>query len=167
MYQRERDCPGGQCVVEAIEKQTEVLASKASDDKRLLALKYLVHFVGDVHQPLHAGYGEDRGGNTYQIQAFGHGSNLHAFWDSGLIKTLQEDTDTLSQRLLVKTLKNSTAPLNAAQAAQASCRIVASDDFYPGRFVGQDYVQAFAPVMENQLVTAGARLAELLNRVLR
>jgi len=44
---------------------------------------------------------------------------------------------------------------------------VASDDFYPGRFVGQDYVQAFAPVMENQLVTAGARLAELLNRVLR
>jgi len=167
VYQRKRDCPDGQCVVEAIEKQTEVLASKASDDKRLLALKYLVHFVGDVHQPLHAGYGEDRGGNTYQIQAFGHGSNLHAFWDSGLIKTLQEDTDTLSQRLLVKTLKNSTAPLNAAQAAQASCRIVASDDFYPGRFVGQDYVQAFAPVMENQLVTAGARLAELLNRVLR
>ena len=147
MYQRKRDCPDGQCVVEAIEKQTEVLASKASDDKRLLALKYLVHFVGDVHQPLHAGYGEDRGGNTYQIQAFGHGSNLHAFWDSGLIKTLQEDTGTLSQRLLIKTLKNSTAPWNAAQAAQASCKIVASEGFYPCRFVGQDYIQGKRPVV--------------------
>jgi nuclease S1 len=167
VYQRERDCPDGQCVVEAIEKQTEVLASKASDDKRLLALKYLLHFVGDVHQPLHAGYGDDRGGNKYQIQAFGHGSNLHAFWDSGLIKTLQDDTDSLSQSLLVKTPKGATAPWNAAQAAQASCRIVASDGFYPGRFMEQDYVQAFTPVMENQLVTAGARLAELVNRVLR
>jgi len=82
-------------VVEAIERQTEVLASKASDDKRLLALKYLVHFVGDVHQPLDAGYGDDRGGNSYQIQAFGHGSNLHVFWDSCLIKVSEEDTETL------------------------------------------------------------------------
>lgn len=167
MYQRERDCPDGQCAVEAVEKQTEVLASKASDDKRLLALKYLVHFVGDVHQPLHAGYGDDRGGNSYQIQAFGNGSNLHAFWDSGLIKSLQEDTDTLSQRLQSKTRKGTMSPWSAVQAAQESCKIVASDGFYPGRFVGQDYAQAFTPVMESQLVTAGARLAELLNRVLR
>lgn len=112
------------------------------------------------------GYGDDRGGNSYQIQAFGHGSNLHAFWDSGLIKTLQEDSDTLSQRLLVRTPKGATAPWSATQAAQASCRIVASEGFYPGRFVDQDYVQAFTQVMESQLVTAGARLAELLNQVL-
>ena len=56
----------------------DILASNAPEEKRLTALKYVVHLVADVHQPLHAGYGEDRGGNTYQLQAFMRGSNLHA-----------------------------------------------------------------------------------------
>ena len=67
VYEAERDCPDGRCVVEAIQRQADILQSSASDDKKLLALKYLVHFVGDVHQPLHAGYADDRGGNTYQL----------------------------------------------------------------------------------------------------
>ena len=90
-YLPQRDCPDGQCVVAAIDRQTEVLKSDAPPEKRLNALKYLVHLVGDVHQPLHAGYLDDKGGNTYQLQAFMRGSNLHAFWDSGLIKNLGED----------------------------------------------------------------------------
>jgi hypothetical protein len=81
-YVPERDCPDGKCVVGAINKQVVILRSNAPDDKKLLALKYVVHFVGDVHQPLHAGYGDDRGGNTYQLQAFMRGSNLHAVWDT-------------------------------------------------------------------------------------
>ena len=98
-YDRDRDCPDGQCVVGAIEKQVAVLRSNAPDERRLAALKYLVHLVADVHQPLHGGYRDDKGGNTYQVQAFGRGSNLHALWDSGLIKSLDEDVDTLTARL--------------------------------------------------------------------
>ena len=56
-----RDCPGGVCVVGAIERQVAVLKSAAPDAVRLKALKYIVHFVADVHQPLHAGYADDRG----------------------------------------------------------------------------------------------------------
>ena len=77
-YVAERDCPNGECVVGAIERQLAILKSKAPDDERLRALKYLVHFIGDVHQPLHAGHAADQGGNTFQLQAFGHGTNLHA-----------------------------------------------------------------------------------------
>jgi len=77
-YDAACDCPDGNCVVAAIDKQLDVLASNAPEEKRLTALKYVVHLVADVHQPLHAGYGEDRGGNTYQLQAFMRGSNLHA-----------------------------------------------------------------------------------------
>jgi hypothetical protein len=88
-YDADRDCPEGKCVVAAIERQSEVLSSSAPEDKRLLALKYLVHLVGDLHQPLHAGYGDDRGGNSYQLQAFMRGSNLHSVWDTGLIKHLE------------------------------------------------------------------------------
>jgi hypothetical protein len=55
-YAADRDCPEGKCVVGDINRQAEVLASNAPDEKKLLALKYVIHFVGDVHQPLHAGY---------------------------------------------------------------------------------------------------------------
>src|SRR5215203_309431 len=55
-YLEARDCVGGQCVVAAIETQARVLASSANDTERLLALKYLVHLVADVHQPLHAAF---------------------------------------------------------------------------------------------------------------
>ncbi len=89
-YFAERDCPDGKCVVAAIGRQRDTLASTATDEVRLRALKYLVHLVADVHQPLHAGYGEDRGGNSYQLQAFMRGTNLHAFWDSGLIRALDQ-----------------------------------------------------------------------------
>ena len=64
-----------------------------------MALKYVVHFVADVHQPLHAGYAEDRGGNTYQVQAFGRGTNLHALWDTGLIQNLSMISEALAAKL--------------------------------------------------------------------
>ena len=72
-YVPARDCPNGECVVGAIERQVAILRSKAPDDERLRALKYLIHFIGDVHQPLHAGHGEDKGGNTFQLQAYEQG----------------------------------------------------------------------------------------------
>lgn len=58
-------------------------ATDAADDMRLSDLRYVVHLVADVHQPLDARYADDRGGNTYQLQAFGRCTNLHALWDTG------------------------------------------------------------------------------------
>ena len=168
VYEAQRDCPDGRCVVEAIQKQSDILQSSVSDDKKLLALKYLVHFVGDVHQPLHAGYADDRGGNTYQLQAFMRGSNLHAFWDTGLIQNLNEGVDAVATRLSSTATPNRTAkPWNAAQAAQESCEIVSTDGFYPERLVGVDYIRKYTPVMESRFKASGERLAELLNRLLK
>jgi hypothetical protein len=164
IYVPERDCPDGHCVVGAIEKEVEILESSAPDEKRLTALKYLVHFVGDVHQPLHAGYQDDRGGNTYQLQAFMRGSNLHAVWDSSLIKSMGQGTDQLAARLDGKGPAPAWTP---AQAAEESCRIVAMPDFYPGRLIDGAYFDQFVPIMERRLALGGARLAELLNRLFR
>ena len=167
-YKAQRDCEDGRCVVAAIQTQVEILASSAPAEERLIALKYLVHFAGDVHQPLHAGFLDDKGGNTYQLQAFMHGSNLHALWDTGLIESLGEDTRTMAARLARKGKdRGKVRPWTAAQAAQESCRIVAGSGFYPPRVVGDDYTTAYIPVMEDRLALAGARLAELLNRVLK
>ena len=176
-YTPARDCPDGQCVVAAIEQQSQVLQSSAPDAERLLALKYVVHLVADVHQPLHAGHGDDRGGNTYQLQAFLEGSNLHAVWDVWLIRALNQSVPELTERL-DKRLAQLAQPtggagvtvvagaFNAANAAEESCRIVATPGFYPGRLVDVDYLERFAPVLETRLALAGARLVEGLNRVL-
>jgi hypothetical protein len=152
-------------VVSAINRQVEVLRSSAPDDKKLLALKYVIHFVGDVHQPLHAGYGDDRGGNSYQLQAFMRGSNLHAVWDTGLIRFLSQDAETLAARL--SKVEVSSATLDAVKAAEESCRIVAKPSFYPGRLVDSPYIEEYTPVMEQRLMIAGARLASLLNGIFR
>lgn len=166
-YDASRDCPDGKCVVAAIEKQTAILASNAPDEKRLLALKYVVHLVADVHQPLHAGYKEDRGGNNYQLQAFMRGSNLHAVWDTGLIKSLNLETASIVKSLLVRPLPNPRPAFTAATAVQESCRIVGKTGFYPDRLVKPAYIGEYTPVMLFQLALAGARLAEVLNQVAR
>jgi hypothetical protein len=151
-------------VVGAIERQVKVLGSKAPDDQRLNALKYVVHFVGDVHQPLHAGYQNDRAGSTYQLQAFGRGTNLHAVWDSGLIKSMNEDADAMAARFAGKGAAGSWTP---AQAAEESCQITTKPGFYPGRLLDAAYVEKFTPVVDEGLGLAGSKLAEVLNRVLR
>ena len=61
MYNEARDCLDGDCVVRAIEDQLLVLKSDPNDLNRLQALKFLVHFVADIHQPLHSGFAHDRG----------------------------------------------------------------------------------------------------------
>jgi hypothetical protein len=162
-YVATRDCPGGNCVVGAIERQRLVLTSLAPDAERLAALKYIVHFVADVHQPLHAGYADDKGGNRYQVQAFGRGTNLHALWDTGLIQNWPGGASELLSELsgIRAPSSDATAP---AQWAEESCRIVASDGFYPSDHkIDGAYVQRMAPVLEERLAAAGRRLAALLN----
>lgn len=164
-YDAIRDCPDGQCIVAAIDAQTAILAGAGSDGQRLKALKYVVHLVGDVHQPLHAGYRDDKGGNTYQLQSFMRSSNLHALWDSGLIRYLDQDTLTLSRRLLAASRLPEPPRLGFAQAAEESCSIVALPEFYPRRKVGLQYVEHFTPMMLQRLALAGARLAAHLNQI--
>jgi nuclease S1 len=167
VYDEQRDCPDGYCVVGAIKRQLQVLASNAPDDKRLTALKYVVHFVADVHQPLHAGFMDDRGGNKYQLQAFMRGSNLHAVWDSGLIKNLSDDAESMATRLQGPRLAFPVTDLDPVTAAQESCRIVSMPGFYPDRLVGQYYIDRFTPVAERRLAIAGGRLAGVLNGAFR
>lgn len=166
-FQPERDCPNGQCVVAAIDAQAKVLASGAPDADRLLALKYVVHFVADIHQPLHAGFADDRGANTYQLQAFGRGTNLHALWDSGLLEGTGRNAASLTQSLAGAPPNLLGRRVSAAQVAEESCKIVAEPGFYPDRKLSSDYVTKYLPVVEQQLRLAGERLAQVLNEALR
>lgn len=166
VYVAPRDCPGSACVVGAIEQQEAVLASKAPDVDRLQALKYLVHFVGDVHQPLHAGYADDKGGNAFQLQFDGRGSNLHAVWDSGLIRTRPGGLEALRKDMSAAATAGADKS-TPAQWAEESCRVVASVGFYPsGRILNASYAERMDAVLVGRLAAASSRLAGALNAAL-
>jgi hypothetical protein len=167
-YEPQRDCEAGACVVAAIQRQTNLLRSAADDEARLKALKYVVHLVADVHQPLHAGFGDDRGGNSYQLQGFGRGSNLHALWDSGLILNHPGAAAALQAQISAgQPVAMPSSASGAAQWASESCRIASAPGFYPdGHKVDQAYADAHDDQLLAQLSAAAQRLAEVLNESL-
>lgn len=173
VYQPERDCPNGDCVVAAIRDQTRILADRSLPrERRLQALKFVVHFVGDVHQPLHAGYAGDKGGNDVQIQFNGRGSNVHQLWDSGMLNAAGLDEDAWLRRLkalpLAVELSQPALPPDSAGWAEASCRIALRPGLYPAKAtVDAEYVQTWRPEAEAQLRRGGTHLAALLNAALK
>ncbi|MGV8940496.1 MAG: S1/P1 nuclease [Lysobacter sp.] len=178
-YDAARDCPDGDCVIEAIRTQAAILADRGQSlATRRQALKFVLHFIGDIHQPAHAGYAHDRGGNKFQINLYGKGSNLHQLWDSGLLNTRGLDTARYLERLRKLPTPAVSAPSpssgqalafadSAGEWAEHSCSIVLQPGFYPPQAkIGGDYVQVWRPVAEAQLRLAGSNLAAVLNQAL-
>ena len=96
--------PAQDCVVGRIRAfAAEMADPELPHDERVTALKYLLHFVGDLHQPLHAADHEDRGGNCARI-AFGgpRTANLHAWWDTGVVEELGRDPVVLTAELTAR-----------------------------------------------------------------
>ena len=80
-YDASRDCADGKCIISRLVDFTAVLANSSSAlNDRLEALKWVVHFVGDIHQPLHAADNNDQGGNTVRLTYFGKQTTLHTIW---------------------------------------------------------------------------------------
>ena len=165
-YQRQRDCPDGRCVVEAIRVKLDILKSQAPDAERLAALKWVIHLVGDVHQPLHAGLANDKGGNLFQVRAFGRGSNLHAVWDGELIRRRGGGLSVLQQDAYRARQAVALAPA-PEQWARDSCRTRSMNGFYPpDRTINAAYAARWDQVLLTRLAGAGQALAETLNGAL-
>ena len=174
--------PAQDCVVDKIEAfAAELGAPATAPAERLLALKYLLHFVGDVHQPLHASDHEDRGGNCVRIALGGlRTSNLHSFWDTGVLEPLGADPQaaaaTLSARITPAQAR-AWSTGDAASWARESYGVARTVAYTLGTPAGcgQDaapvplppgYAERALAAAEVQLERAGVRLAVLLNRQL-
>ena len=165
IYDPPRDCRNGECVVAAIDKYSAILANRANGPaERAEALAFVVHFVGDVHQPLHADYRHDAGGNDFQVRWRSRGTNLHRVWDSLMLDSTHLSAAQFTDRLTAQRTHIATGG-TPARWAEESCRIDRDGGVYPrSRFIDQAYVQRELPIAERRLRQAGARLAELLNR---
>lgn len=154
---------------------------KAKLADKQLALRFVVHLVGDLHQPLHVGKCCDRGGNDVKVTWFGKPTNLHSVWDSQLVDEEQLSFSELAAKL-ERHIRNQDVldwwDIDPRDWISESGRI--RDSLYPSAITPQnskegdgrgvpelsyEYVYKFTPVMERRLSQAGVRLAAYLNDV--
>jgi hypothetical protein len=181
-YDPARDCnpDKGDCVVHAIGRFTAALSdcSKSLSD-RSDALKFVVHFVGDIHQPLHdetrfdPDGKDDHGGNLVPVTFFGQNTNLHVVWDTGLIMhtvyawgayVTRLQTGWLNGRDM--SLLESGTAIDWATEAHKFAQDIAYDVPADGALSNAYYAKAL-PIIDRQLALAGVRLARLLRDNLR
>jgi hypothetical protein len=176
------DCPQAEkCVLSAILNDSKILASKsAKKADRLLALKFLGHWVGDIHQPLHVSFEDDRGGNNISVSGRCSGK-LHSTWDTCLVENavgtdvadaVDELIDAITPEMMTKW--SASDPREWANESFAITEAVntgycvmhgASCDLPNAAHVTVDatYLETNKPVVREQLQKAGVRLARILD----
>lgn len=184
-----RFCGDGECNSEQLKRLILVMGdTRAAARERNEALKWVVHLVGDLHQPLHAADNDDRGGNSVQVALVGVRTrgreSLHRAWDNDLVKLAlqtrnrqQPPADIGALALEAQTLVREAgqgAPDSWVSESNNLARNVAYR--YPGFLCGApatgilvldpEYVQDAAALVRERLLLAGARLANLLNQSL-
>ena len=171
----ERECPKGQCVIGKTEEFLAVLKDlKADGAAKVEALMFVIHFAGDLHQPLHCEDDGDNGGNVRHVIFDGHPDNLHWVWDTGLLQHINRDPEALAREL-----ESRITPQDRAEWAKGTVEDWVMDGHrlaeavVYGNLGSQNpapitaaYERQAEPVIELQLEKAGVRLAYLWNAAL-
>jgi hypothetical protein len=171
------DPPGDttQNIIQAMRLQERILRDTTRRrDERAMALKLLVHFIADIHQPLHAGMASDRGGNRVEVRWFGEPTNLHTVWDSRLVEdqhlSYTEYVGFLDfaepHEIAMWQASDYLMWMRESQALRDTVYALprANEGEVPDLRWG--YRDAMTPIVERRLLQAGIRLAGVLNRVL-
>jgi hypothetical protein len=185
-YDAARDCrptDKGDCIIAEIARaRAEVVDLRRSVEQRAESLKFLIHFVGDIHQPLHDVDDHDRGGNDVHVAALrgdaGRATNLHSAWDTGLIN-LETETEAARANRLADDLKAHPADITpdvvkwAEEGHELALRVAYHySAFSPAGppvdpiVLDASYRTAALATIDRQLELGGARLAALLNSAL-
>lgn len=155
----------GNNIISVLAKTINEIKNHKNLSKEEVKLKLLIifHLVGDIHQPMHVGYGVDKGGNTVQLNFNDKGTNLHSFYDSGIIKykniSLEDclDRANFSDRKLMKYKK-----IDVVEWATESRSFLPAIYNFDSAKVNDRYVNKHAKIIKKQLNLAGIRLASVL-----
>jgi S1/P1 Nuclease len=174
-----RDCPKDNCVIAEIAVLRRKLQDPAiAPDERRESLMFLVHFIGDMHEPLHCADNQDRGGNGVRVVFHERPTNLHSLWDSGLMNRLPPEDQLfteLSRESARHAKKWSKGTVNdwAEQSHKVARKMVygmlpkAPVPAGTPIAITAEYETKADPLVKEQLEKAGARLAAVLNATLR
>lgn len=163
----------GDVVSKLAELQQTLAQCEAAPEKKAeeaVALKMFVHLMGDLHQPMHMGRSTDLGGNNIKVKYFGRDANLHGIWDTNLV----ESAHAWSHTEWVEEIDRATPEQEAAMTAGTytdwgretySLAKAVYDDTPQDTRVSYDYVAKWTPVIEEQFLKGGLRLAHVLNGI--
>ena len=178
-YEPNRNCSGQNCILAQIERNQRILADEGLPaNVRLEALAFLVHFIGDVHMPLHSGDHEDRGGNDIET-AYGiaPGLNLHWIWDGPLAERAITSSPTPLVRQYSPAERAELGGGTPADWGEESWQ-TSRDFVYPSAFdrppcegddlpdetaLTQDDIERAIPISQRRIQQAGIRMAEYLD----
>jgi hypothetical protein len=175
-------CPDGKCITDETKRAIAILrVTQRPPVERLQALEEVAHFIGDMHQPLHAANNNDRGGNDVRVTVEGHPSNLHHVWDTEILENAIGTSEAAAEASLEPLVAANAARWSSgdvdswlAQTHQLAVSYVypklasppACGQTAPAQTISQAYLDAGAPIVRTQLAKAALRLAAVLNRVL-
>lgn len=173
-YEDSHHAPGGDAIT-AITEMVDVLKSpSALEIEKEEALKFVIHFVGDIHQPLHVGRPDDQGGNSISVIFMGKKTNLHSLWDGAMIRSQNMDVQTYSRYLqnrekLFFTYDIPEFPFRKVVQEDMALR----NDIYNFKPVidegpiklPESYMKRNIQAMNERLLVGGKRLATLLNMI--
>lgn len=159
-------------IVEAIYSQTDVLTDpEASTADKNLALKMVIHFLGDIHQPMHMGRATDRGGNYHKVKFFSKPTNLHSVWDTDILEAAHAWSHTEWQREidLLPPMEEEAIIMEGNPETWGKETYGVCSEIYSatpeGQTLSYDYIAAWTSVIESQLLKGGLRLADVLNSI--
>jgi len=166
------------CIVDKINQfRAELSSARTPAPERLLALQFLLHFVGDLHQPLHAADDRDHGGNEVRVVLAGsRAGNLHQYWDTLFVERLGMNSAAVAATLIDDITPAqrrewaSGSPADWAMQSHALAQTIAYGALPPGHdgihVLGASYADAATAAVRLQLERAGVRLAAVLNAAL-
>lgn len=140
-----------------------------SPEAEHICLRMLIHLVGDMHCPMHAGHRTDRGGNQVPVVLFGRPSNLHSIWDTALVDAAHKWGYMEWQQQLdrpncdVETIQAGTPRDWMLETVELSKKVYATTP--EGAKLSYDYLNDATPLIEQQFLRGGLRLARLLNEI--
>lgn len=162
--------PKGDIVKALNEQITLLMGPNTSPADSKLALKMVVHLMGDLHQPMHVGLRSDLGGNKHKVKFFDNETNLHSVWDSRVLETghkwsyteWTDQIDRASKELQNELLKGSISDWTR-ESHEIAKEIYQTTPMET--VVGYDYIARWTPTIEQQLLKGGLRLAHVLNYI--
>jgi len=137
--------------------------------QKIIYIRLLVHIVGDIHQPMHTGRAEDKGGNDVKLTWFGKSSNLHSIWDTELVESQQLSYTEYTQAINFCSAKQKAdwqqAPINAWITETYGMAQNIYGGVAPGDKLSYRYIYDNLNTVNNQLLKGGIRLAGVLNQI--
>lgn len=162
-YQASRDCPDGRCATEAIKHYAGELSKPVNTRQvRWQAFAWLCHLVADLHQPMHAGFADDRGGNDYEVVVRGETINLHYFWDHVVVMAHADDWRELSRLVQASpapSLKPGWVPDDVNEWTNESHELAKLSAYPPSREISATWGQQSLQIAVERINLAAARLA--------